>query len=397
MTDTGIVMPLYKQDPGYLHAALASVLTQTYGDFRLIVVIDGAPEMRELVNQTAGHDNRVHVISLPENKGVAHALNRGFKALFADTAIEYVTWVSSDNVYYPRYIERLRYELVQGPEPLGLVFSTFREIDSAGIPMYDRLHQEALIRYQSQPPEELLNASIVGVSFMYKSRYARVIGGYRMQPVEDYDYWLRLSEVCSIKFIPEILMDYRVNSAFSVSASLQSVEKHRRWRCTFQQIKYEARARRGIDREMTVLMPVSDMAQAEPLLDDLLEQHYSNLQLKLLDLTADQRAGSFLTSMPDPRLIVVQRPHYSIEEAVIQAIGETITPFVVLYGIKPYIAVTDLMYLTDHLRPLHKTHAFSYYTDDHSFMGDGERIHSEFPEWNFVYVTSHFHQYLERC
>ncbi len=45
MVDTGVVMPLYKQDIGYLQAAISSVLAQSYGAFRFIIVIDGAPEM----------------------------------------------------------------------------------------------------------------------------------------------------------------------------------------------------------------------------------------------------------------------------------------------------------------------------------------------------------------
>ncbi|WP_431087125.1 glycosyltransferase family 2 protein [Paenibacillus sp. 8b26] len=396
MVDTGIVMPLYKQEFGYLQAAISSVLAQSYREFRLIIVIDGAPEMVGPALHAAGGDPRVQLITLPENKGVSSALNRGFDELFQDPAITYVTWVSSDNVYYPGFIERLRRELEHGPDSLGLVFSTFRQIDAAGSPLYDEQHQQALIWYQSQSHEELLNASIVGVSFMYKSKYARRIGGYRLQPVEDYDYWLRLTETCSMKFIPEILMDYRVDSAFSVSASLHSQKEHRRWRHAFQVAKHEARARRGIPLEMTILMPVTDMTQAEPLLDQLLEQHYSNCLVRLLDLTPEQGASSFLPMMLDPRLIITPRPHYSVEEALVQAIGETVTRFVVCYGAKPYIAVTDLLYLTDLLRPLQDTHAFSYYTDDHSTIGSGRGVQSVPPEWNYVYYTNRLHQVLEQ-
>ncbi|MGZ0042718.1 glycosyltransferase family 2 protein [Paenibacillus ottowii] len=396
MVDTGIVMPLYKQDIGYLQAAISSVLAQSYRAFRFIIVIDGAPEMIQPALHAAMGDSRVQLVTLPQNQGVAHALNRGFGELFKDPLIQYVTWVSSDNVYHSTFIERLRWELEQGPDSLGLVFSTFRQVDGAGNPLYDEQHQQALIRYQSQPPHELLNASIVGVSFMYKSQYARLIDGYRLQPVEDYDYWLRLTETCSMKFIPEILMDYRVDSAFSVSASLRSQKEHRRWRHAFQIAKYEARARRGITLEMTILMPITDMAQAEPLLDNLLEQHYSNCMVRLLDLTPEQGASSFLTMMLDPRLIVTPRPHYSVREALVQAIGETTTRFVVCFGIKPYIAVTDLLYLTDLLRPLQNTHAFSYYTDDHSSIGSGRGVQSVPPEWNYVYYTHRLHEALEQ-
>ncbi|WP_404519574.1 MULTISPECIES: glycosyltransferase family 2 protein [unclassified Paenibacillus] len=396
MVDTGVVMPLYKQDIGYLQAAISSVLAQSYGAFRFIIVIDGAPEMVGPAFHAAGGDPRVQLIILPENKGVPHALNRGFDKLFEDPAITYVTWVSSDNVYNSFFIERLRRELEQGPDSLGLVFSTFRQVDAGGNPLYDEQHQQALIRYQSQPHHELLNASIVGVSFMYKSQYARQIGGYRLQPVEDYDYWLRLTEKCSMKFIPEVLMDYRVDSAFSVSASLHSQKEHRRWRHAFQVAKHETRARRGIPLEMTILMPVTDMTQAEPLLDQLLEQHYSNCLVRLLDLTPEQGASSFLPIMLDPRLIVTPRPRYSMREALIQAIGETVTRFVVCYGVKPYIAVTDLLYLTDLLRPLPNTHVFSYYTDDHSTIGSGREVTAVPPEWNYVYYTHRLHQALEQ-
>ncbi|MGN9169692.1 glycosyltransferase family 2 protein [Paenibacillus jamilae] len=396
MVDTGIVMPLYKQDIGYLQAAISSVLAQSYRAFRFIIVIDGAPEMIEPALHAAMGDPRVQLVTLPQNQGVSHALNRGFDELFKDPAIKYVTWVSSDNVYHSSFIERLRCELEQGPDSLGLVYSTFRQIDAAGNSLYDEQHQQALIRYQSQPHHELLNASIVGVSFMYKSQYARLIDGYRLQPVEDYDYWLRLTETCSMKFIPEILMDYRVDSAFSVSASLRSQKEHRRWRHAFQIAKHEARARRGIPLEMTILMPITDMSQAEPLLDNLLEQHYSNCIVRLLDITPEQGASSLLEMMLDPRLIVTPRPHYSVKEALIQAIGETTTRFVVCFGVKPYIAVTDLLYLTDLLRPLQDTHAFSYYTDDHSTIGSGRGVQSVPPEWNYVYYTHRLHQTLEQ-
>lgn len=189
MVDTGIVMPLYKQDIGYLQAAISSVLAQSYRGFRFIIVIDGAPEMVGPALYAAMGDPRVQLVTLPQNQGVSHALNRGFDELFKDPGIKYVTWVSSDNVYNASFIERLRQELKQGPDSLGLVFSTFRQVDAYGNPLYDEQHQQALIRYQSQPHHELLNASIVGVSFMYKSKYALQIGGYRLQPVEDYDYW----------------------------------------------------------------------------------------------------------------------------------------------------------------------------------------------------------------
>ena len=44
MIDVGVVMPVYKQKPAFLEAALQSVLKQTYAKFKLVIVIDGAPD-----------------------------------------------------------------------------------------------------------------------------------------------------------------------------------------------------------------------------------------------------------------------------------------------------------------------------------------------------------------
>lgn len=73
MVDTGIVMPLYKQDIGYLQAAISSVLAQSYRGFRFIIVIDGAPEMVGPALYAAMGDPRVQLVTLPQNQGVSHA------------------------------------------------------------------------------------------------------------------------------------------------------------------------------------------------------------------------------------------------------------------------------------------------------------------------------------
>lgn len=56
MPDVGIVMPVYKQRPSYLRAAIQSILNQSYSNFRFVIVIDGAPEVRSIIEQEVQHD-----------------------------------------------------------------------------------------------------------------------------------------------------------------------------------------------------------------------------------------------------------------------------------------------------------------------------------------------------
>lgn len=370
MADVGIVMPVYKQVHAYLEAAILSVLSQTYTSFRLIIVIDGAPEMEPLVRPLVKRDSRVQIISYARNRGVSSALNRGFDILKLDRNIHYWTWVSSDNTYHPRFLEVLRNALVKGPESLGLVYSSFHSIDDQGERILDDkslMHQR---QYQAQPKEELLNGSIVGVSFMYKAIYAKMIEGYKMEPVEDYEYWLRLTERCDIRFIPVELMNYRVDSKLSVSATLKSIASHRRWRYAFHLARHEARRRRGIQPELTVLYPAS---QSNPAViervENLYEQVFSNYHFYVLDLSPDQQVTNAVSQVSHPTTDFRAMTGKSAAAAIAEMLPQIQTPYVLILGEQNFKDVQVIQILLQQLRRSGENMISSYYTADHTDVG----------------------------
>lgn len=370
MRDVGVVMPLYIQQEDFLRDAIGSVLAQTYVHFRLIIVIDGAPQMLEAVKALTFGDNRVTLLSYPENKGVAHALNTGFDSLFHDEHIRYLTWVSSDNVYHPRFLDILRNTLLQGPPELGIAYSSFQSIDNAGAALHDERLLAGLRQYQSRPKEKLLDSSIIGVSFMYKTEFAKKAGGYAMEPVEDYDYWLRLTEHCEIRYVPVELMNYRVNSPHSVSASLTDPEGHRRWRYAFHLTRYMARCRRNIGFELTVLFPAGIPGTGGAgRLENLYDQSYSNYRLIVLDLSADGRATPELAAVPHPVTEFVHMPGASVQHALMRMLPGIDTSYVLVAGPSPFIAVTDMEYLMENLKVDATGASSNYYTPDHSLIG----------------------------
>ncbi|OUM84219.1 MAG: glycosyl transferase family 2, partial [Bacillus thermozeamaize] len=305
MSDVGVVMPVYKQKPSYLREALQSILAQRYRHFTLVIVVDGAPfDVLPIIRETVQDDPRVRVVILPENQGVAKALNRGFQELFSLPGIEYLTWISSDNIYSPDFLLTLRTYLRAAPPEVGVVYSCFQEIDESGKPLRDEAFLDARRKYQQRRKEELLDFHFIGVSFMYKAAYARLIGGYGQEPVEDYDYFLRLTEHCEVRYIPFVLMEYRVNSPMSISAQMKSSkDQHRRWRYMFQLVKQQARMRRGIPPEMTVLFPVAEgTARTVESYENQLEQYYSNYHVIVLDQTPQKQATQVLQAISDPRV-----------------------------------------------------------------------------------------------
>ncbi|SFA77812.1 Glycosyltransferase involved in cell wall bisynthesis [Cohnella sp. OV330] len=366
MVDLGVVMPVYKQKPEFLKAALESVLRQSYRGFKLIVVIDGAPEMEPLVKAYAGGDARVEVMPLAWNQGVANALNAGFKPLYKMKQIQYLTWVSSDNVYYPAFFETLRKALVKGPDELGLVYSSFQSIDNEDRPLHDELKLAELRQYQSKPKEKLLDSSIIGVSFMYKAKYAKMIDGYGLQPVEDYDYWLRLTEHCEIKYIPIELMDYRVNSTFSISSTLKTDAQHRYWRYRYHLARHMARSRRNIEPLVTVIYLVGGADDSTiGRLENLYEQAFSNYYCYVLDLSPDGQATALLSTISHPTTDFKPFPNETVNKALLYAVQMLRTKYTMVLGPALFPDPMDMEFLVAQLsKPNNAAALSSFYTED---------------------------------
>ncbi|WP_202078606.1 glycosyltransferase family 2 protein [Caldalkalibacillus salinus] len=351
MPDVGIVMPVYKQIPIYLYQAIKSIRRQSYRRFHLVIVVDGVTKsVLRTIRKAKGKDRRIKVISRRQNQGVAKALNIGFRYLYARADIQYLTWVSSDNIYYKNYIRIFRNTLAKSPAHIGLVYSGFRHINGKGKPLFNKDHQREMLNWQNQPKENILDVCFVGASFMYRKSVAMKTGFYRLEPIEDYDYWLRLTEHCEIQFIPKLLMDYRVNSKHSISAQLQTKEQHRRWRLSYQLAKFEARGRRKIPLETTVIYPVNIASEHTiQMIESLYEQSYSNYKLIVIDISPSQAVTPMVHAVPDPRLEVIGMPNASVKHAIHEGARRAQTPFSFVYGQHAYPPHT-LQNMINHLR-----------------------------------------------
>ena len=62
MPVVSVIVPVYKVEP-YLRRCVDSILSQTFGDFELILVDDGSPDnCGAICDEYAARDPRVHVI-----------------------------------------------------------------------------------------------------------------------------------------------------------------------------------------------------------------------------------------------------------------------------------------------------------------------------------------------
>ncbi len=110
-------MPAYGR-PEALPQVLESLLTQTRGDFALVIVDDQpSPEVRAIVDRYAAADPRIVYEANPSRLGMVgnwrKAFDRG-RARFPDA--EFFAWVSDHDSWHPRWLEVLVDALDRRPE-----------------------------------------------------------------------------------------------------------------------------------------------------------------------------------------------------------------------------------------------------------------------------------------
>lgn len=191
-----IVLPTFNR-AAMLPTAIASCLNQTFEDLEVIVVDDGSTDATGEVLSRLGEGNpRLHCIS-QANTGLPGALNRGF----AMARGKFWTWTSDDNRYHPKAIEEMKADLDRNPQ-CGMVYTDFQIVDKSG---------GVRSRVQDRRPEDLPSSNVVGPCFLYRREVAEKAGIYNpeLKLAEDWDYWLRLAQITSIRHMPGILYDFQ--------------------------------------------------------------------------------------------------------------------------------------------------------------------------------------------
>ncbi len=192
-----IVLPVYNGER-YLAQAIESVLNQTYQNIELFLVNDCSTDSSESIMLSyQKQDRRVVYIKNKVNSKLPASLNNGF----ARARGEYYTWTSDDNLYHPDAIEKMVDYLEAHPD-VGMVACDYNEIDEDG---------QFTTTTRVGDADMLIFQNVIGACFLYRETVAKTIGEYRTDLflIEDYDYWIRISEHFYIAFLHEILYEYR--------------------------------------------------------------------------------------------------------------------------------------------------------------------------------------------
>ena len=212
-----VVLPVWNQAE-FLAGSVRSVLAQSYENLELIVVDDGSDEDLSSALTPWLDDSRVRVIKR-RHEGIAAALNAGFREASGD----FLAWTSADNLMKPEMLSALLGYLLRRPS-VRMAYSNIELIDDRGRPLTGSdvrvMHQRPHVTHQLDLPRStealgLEDDNFVGSCFLYRRSAAMAAGEYdgSLLGAEDYDYWLRLTEIGEVRRIDgdECLYAYRVH------------------------------------------------------------------------------------------------------------------------------------------------------------------------------------------
>jgi Glycosyl transferase family 2 len=231
-----VLMPV-RNGQNWISQAVDSILAQTYSQFELLIIDDGSvDETPAILSRYLVKDSRIGVIR-QDAKGLVSALNFGLQNARSDL----IARIDSDDRALPKRLERqVRYF---AEHPQTALLGTWADV----------IDQRNMSRKRLRPPadSETLKETIVRTnpfihsSVMFRRKLALSLGGYRsaFEAAEDYDLWLRISEVAEIAILPEVLVQYRRHTSnVTTTAAVRQVFSAR-----LARLSSEARRTEGLD------------------------------------------------------------------------------------------------------------------------------------------------------
>lgn len=129
----------------YIHAAIESVLSQTFTDLELIVSDNASTDQtREIAEGFAHSDSRVKVVSHAETIGAHHNYN----SIVPLARGEFFKWAAHDDLLEPTFLESCWKVLNDNPSVV-LAYTRMKIIDENGEPVGER---SSSFTYRDAPP-----------------------------------------------------------------------------------------------------------------------------------------------------------------------------------------------------------------------------------------------------
>lgn len=201
----------------FISESISSVLSQSYGNFELLIVNDGSNDKTvDIVNSF--QDERIRLIHNSRNRGLVYTRNR----VLEEARGEYIAVLDSDDIAVPERIQ-LQYEFMSHRPDVALCSGHAEVIDESGaftgekfiVPTGDHVEMHMLF-----------GNPFVNSAAIFKTSVFRELKGYGQYPVsEDFDFFLRLAEKYPVTNLDHVLVKYRKHKQSTSSSTRNLIRK----------------------------------------------------------------------------------------------------------------------------------------------------------------------------
>ena len=229
-----VLMPAYNAGK-YLHAAIDSVLEQTFTDFELLIINDGSTDDTEKIIRSYS-DNRIRLIN-QSNQGIASALNIGLLNANADLVARF----DADDICMPHRLAAQYEFLLTHPEYI-IVGSDAEYMDMNG----EFVFTCRLPAHSNEEIQELTGnrCPFIHSAVMFRKAAILEAGAYdtHAYAFQDHLLWSKVIKNGKAGNLPQTLLRVRLNP--------ESISIDERWRTKrFREIKSGSIRKGGITEE----------------------------------------------------------------------------------------------------------------------------------------------------
>lgn len=211
-----VIMPVRNRE-SVVERAIASVLTQDFDDFELIVVDDGSSDNTADVVE-AVKDGRLKCIRLPVSAGANAARNRGIEAATAPL----ISFLDSDDAFLPNKLGFIVLTFRERPE-IEMLLDSFIKRYGADLKRPEVECRNPLIETNDEIVEALFTRRIwkatSGISVRRETALRAGMFDEALSRGQDFDFILRVAAVARCATTDQLLW-VKTNSPDSISSDL---------------------------------------------------------------------------------------------------------------------------------------------------------------------------------
>lgn len=203
----------------FIKEAMNSILSQTFSDFEFLIIDDGSTDLTAIIlNEYAGRDQRIKIITNPQCLGLTKSLN----IALGQAQGEFIARMDDDDISQKNRFEK-QYDFMQKNPEFALVGSMAFLIDEKG----ETIGEKKL----ASDSEEIKNMLLFNNQIIHSSWFARNdilikegLYNEKFKKAQDYEFVLRLASKYKIFNLPENLLKYRI---LKTSLSRQNKEQQK--------------------------------------------------------------------------------------------------------------------------------------------------------------------------